>query len=451
MVNGGMVEGTLVTPAQLGLAVVLNLALWLFLRRWLARQLAEVPRWLSRVALLSLGLRLLFAIFSGFFPSPDVIGFESHGWVITRQLWAEPGGWLQTLAGNELHFEDWHVVFYGMSNTFFFHKLLSLVNLFTLNGKIYTAAFLSFFCFVGSWQLVRTLLHRWPGAAAGAAVAFLLWPPMLFWTSTYTKESVLLGTGAWLLALVVEGFYGGVEERRGQAWARALAILLLAFLHFKMRYFFAAPLLVGLLGLGLVRVFQRMGLARQRWSQVLIMLGLLGLGAFIAPQLSVAFRSNKFTSQMIKVYTHHLEMSRGRPHFEYPNLKPTEESAVLHMPLAVVNALARPVLGESRGLQYVAGGLENAALLFMLALPLLAAIRRKAAGPLPFAFVLALLVFCVVVAVLMGLTVPNFGALSRYRSAMLPYLLLLLLQNEYAVALLRRLGLGEDQALPEQH
>jgi len=443
MVNGGMIEGTLVTPAQLGLAVVLNLALWWGLKRWLSPQFRSAPGWLRRMLALALGARLLFAVFSGFYPSPDVIGFESHGWVITRQLWADPTGWLRTLAGNELVFEDWHVVFYGMSNTFFFHKLLSLVNLFTLNGKIYTAAFLSFFCFVGCWQLLRALMRLWPDSGPGAAVALLLWPTVLFWTSTYTKESVLLGTGTWLLALVLQALYGPPAATRAQTWGRVLAILLLAFLHFSMRYFFATPLLVGLLGLGVVRLAQRLGLARRRLAQALLMLAVLAVGAWLAPQLSLAFRSNKFTSQMIKVYTHHIEMSRNRPHFEYPDLVPTEESALRHMPLAVANAFVRPVLGESKGLQYLAGGLENAALLLLMLFPLLAAVRRQSLGPLPFALVVALLIFCLAVAILLGLTVPNFGALSRYRSAMLPYLLLLLLQNEPATRLLRR-GLGKN-------
>jgi hypothetical protein len=43
---------------------------------------------------------------------------------------------------------------------------------------------------------------------------------------------------------------------------------------------------------------------------------------------------------------------------------------------------------------------------------------------------------------LIGLTTPNFGSLNRYRSELLPFLLLLLLQNDYAAALLQRLGLG---------
>ena len=44
-------------------------------------------------------------------------------------------------------------------------------------------------------------------------------------------------------------------------------------------------------------------------------------------------------------------------------------------------------------------------------------------------------------AALIGLSTPNLGTLHRYRAALLPWLLLLLLQNDYARAGLRRLRL----------
>ena len=61
-------------------------------------------------------------------------------------------------------------------------------------------------------------------------------------------------------------------------------------------------------------------------------------------------------------------------------------------------------------------------------------------------------VFCVLLAFLIGITTPNLGSLHRYRSAMLPFLLLLLLQNDYIAAVLGRLRLrhrSKANSLPE--
>jgi len=67
---------------------------------------------------------------------------------------------------------------------------------------------------------------------------------------------------------------------------------------------------------------------------------------------------------------------------------------------------------------------------------------RGRPGRLPAALVLALLLYCVVLAGLIGLSTPNLGTLLRYRTIFWPWLLWLLLQNDYARQILRRLGLG---------
>jgi len=118
-----------------------------------------------------------------------------------------------------------------------------------------------------------------------------------------------------------------------------------------------------------------------------------------------------------------------------------EEKLAAHAPLAVANALTRPWPGESWQPLYVAAALENVALLALLTLAAWAAVRGRP-GRLPFSLTLGLVVFCLVLAFLIGITTPNLGSLNRYRSGLLPYLLLLLFQNDYAAAAFRRLGLG---------
>ena len=89
---------------------------------------------------------------------------------------------------------------------------------------------------------------------------------------------------------------------------------------------------------------------------------------------------------------------------------------------------------------YVGAWLENVVLLVVLVGAGLGLVRRRP-GYLPFALVLALVVYCLLLAALLGLSTPNLGTLNRYRSVLLPYLLLLALQHEVAARWLRRLGL----------
>ena len=304
--------------------------------------------------------------------------------------------------------------------------------------------YLSVFAFVGCWLLARALAEALPQTpAAAGAVAFLWWPSVWFWATGISKEAVLLGSGAWLTARVLGLLYGAAP---GPATVRSrlgwwLGTAALALLHFQMRYFFAVPLLGVLAGIALGRGVALLGWGRYRWAQAAVLFAVLGAGVWLAPQLSVAFRANKFTNQVVRVYTFEVTHSVGKPHFEYPNLRPTLESIAAHAPLAAVNAVTRPWLGESWQPLYVAAALENAALLGLLAVALVAALRG-CPGKLPFELGLGLVVLCLALAVLMGLTTPNLGSLHRYRSELLPFLVLLLLQNGSAAELLRRVGLG---------
>lgn len=417
------------------LALLLNAGLLWLLWHWLprVRVLPVVGRWV----LPTLGFKLLATGLSVLLLSEDARYFLLWAARLNQQLWQAPGQWLHMLFADAFVWGRWKLVFHGFSNTLFIIKLLSILNLASLGSALLNGLYLSLFSFVGGWELVRQLRLRWPAAVPGAGiVAFLLWPTVVYWTSGLTKESLLVGSGALVLALAIQLAYGSPTRPVGSV----LALLGAALLHFKMRYFFAVVLFGVLAGLALIRVAQQLGAVRSRVAQLALMLLLLTGGAWAASEVSPVFRANKFTSQLQRNYSDLLRTSRHRPHLEYPNLQPTTTSVLRHAPLAVAGTLARPWPWERATGLYVVAGLENMGLLAALLLAAVAVLRRRS-GRLPFALVLALLVYCLVLAALLGLTTPNLGTLNRYRVTFLPFLLLLALQNGYAARLLRRFGL----------
>ena len=436
---------------KIALAILLNAALLAGLLPWLLRQWREAPAgWWRAALVVGLGVRVAVGLARNWHLQLDAEFMSDLSKPITAQLWEQPGQAWQTLtqAVTLIHFKYYTAVYQDLSNTWFFIKILAFLNLASGGIGWLNGLYLSLFAFMGSWQLVRVLARVFPATPAGAgAVAFLLWPSVWFWATGLSKESLLVGSGVWLTALVLDRLYGEPEGRlRSTWWDRAgwwLAVGVLAFVHFKMRYFFAAPLLAVLLGIALVRGLQLHGLARPRWAQAIALLMVLGSGLWLAQQLSVAFSVNKFTNQVVRVYTSFLPNLVGRPHFEYPDLRPTLESVLSYAPQAVANTLMRPYLGETREPRLAAAGAENLLLLVLLVVAAVGAVRGRA-GRLPFVLGLGLVIFCLVLAALMGLTTPNLGSLHRYRSDLMPYLVLLLLQNDYAAAALRRLGLRDE-------
>ncbi|QNH60946.1 hypothetical protein [Hymenobacter sediminicola] len=420
---------------QLLVALVLNSGLLLLLWHWLRLRLAEplVGRWLLPL----LTLKMLACAVATYFIGGDPLYYFSWSRSVNQQLWADPAAWLHTLGSNEFHFAGRHLVFHGFSNTMFFIKLLSGLQLAGNGSALLMGLYCSLFCFVACWELVRVVVQIWPATPAGAVlVGFLMWPSVVYWTSGITKESLLVGSGAAVVALVLGWLYGSRPVR-----PRAVVLaLVLAVLHFQMRFFFAGLLLAALSGLGLIRVVERLLGGPRRGVAVLLMAGWLLGGAWMLGEISPVFSLNKFTSRLLINY-HTLQQNSGsRPHLDYPNLRPTGESLLQHAPQAIGATLSRPWPWEGSGPLYAAAGLEN---LLLLALLLWAAVEtaRGRAGFLPFAAVVALLVYCLLLAALLGLSTPNLGTLNRYRVALLPYLLWLGLQHVEAARWLRRIGM----------
>ena len=420
---------------KLALAVALNIGLALLLGQWL-RQRLSAPR-LGRWLLPLLAAKLVACIIATALIGGDPAYYSNWAQAFTEQFWASPAAWLRTLASDEFHFAGRHLVFHGFSNTLFFIKLLSVLNLAALGNTFLLGLYCSLFCFVASWELARVVARVWPETPVGAVlVGFLCWPTVVYWTAGITKESILVGSGAGLTALVLSWLYGARPIRAGAV----LAALGLAVLHFQMRFFFAGLLLAALSGLSVIWLVQRLGGTLRRWMQMLLLAGWLMGGAWLLGQLSPVFSLNKFTSRLIINYHTMQANSAGRPHIEYPALRPTVESLLYHAPRAVADTLSRPWPWQGGQLLYVAAGIENL-LLLALVLRSLLAVARGQAGRLPFAVVLVLLTYDVLLAALLGLSTPNLGTLNRYRAALLPYVLLLVLQHEGAARWLRRIGM----------
>jgi hypothetical protein len=426
---------------KLLVALLLNLGLLATLGWWLRREYRQAAPGLRRWLLPALALRVA----AGALPHGLDSDFALHwGQSLTAQFWAQPKTAWMLWQGHEVRGVRGVLNIYEWSNTLFTIKIVGLMSIASLSHEWLTCCYMSIGCFMGCWLLVRTLAGVFPSAPLGAGVvAFLLWPSVVWWASGVTKETLVLGSGTALVALVLSEIYGPTLRPGWRRLGRWLMLAALAWLHVRLRYFFALPLLGSLLALAGIALAQQRGWLRAGWLRLALLLtgGLVAAGGLVVAVGGEPVSKAFITSQLWQNYLHGVATSSGRPHIEYPGLHPTVSSMTLHFPLAAAQTLVRPWLGESAVLRYVGVGLENLLLLGLLGLAAGAVVRGRP-GWLPAALVLALLLYCVVLAGLIGLSTPNLGTLLRYRTIFWPWLLWLLLQNDYARQILRRLGLG---------
>jgi hypothetical protein len=427
---------------RLAVAVLLNALLLTGLAGWLRAEYRHAGPALRPWLLPALAWRMSLTAISASWPSPDLAGVARWGTTYAAHLWNHPDEILAALQGNSLHGFGEKELLYKWSGTLFFDKIFIVLG-FASGGMLgISGLYLSLLCFVACWLLVRTLEDTFRASPVSAApIAFLLWPSVVWWTSGLTKETLLVGAAAGLLACILPVLYSSPRHSLWLICTRALLGILLIWVLVRIRLLFALPFLGCLLGLVLVRLATRRGwLGRGRASQVGSLLVLLVVGGALSATLSIMYLGpNHFTHEVTLNYQHGLLTSQGRPHLEYADWQPTYANMLRHAPLAVFQVLSRPWLGESTRPLYLATALENTVLLLLVSIALVAVLQKRA-GTLPSALVVTLLVYCMLLAAFIGLSTPNLGTLSRYRAALLPWLLLLLLQNDYALFLLKRLG-----------
>jgi hypothetical protein len=298
-------------------------------------------------------------------------------------------------------------------------KLLSGLHLLTGNGYWLSGAWLSLFSFWGMWSLAHRLAESFPATRHAAAVGFLCFPSVVFWSAGILKETVAMGVigfaGAWLLRY-------WPTQRPGITWGgigRSLALAAGLGVLWQLKFYYCAVLVLcgaaGWLAHWTARRFSIGTVAGQFLLFEGWVAGLAG-AAFLLPGLSL----DGLLAGLAGNYEAHLRAHLADPALVYEGLQPTLGSVGVHAPKALVVGLFRPFLWEAAGPLQAGVGLENGLLLAAFAGALVALLRgRTRLGP-P-VLLLATLHYIVILAVLLALAAPNFGEISRYKVAFLPF------------------------------
>ncbi|MDX5348386.1 MAG: hypothetical protein LPK19_14210 [Hymenobacteraceae bacterium] len=311
-------------------------------------------------------------------------------------------------------------------------KLLSLLNFITGYNYYLNGIYLSIFCFAGSWFLVRTIHRLFPETTGAALVAFLFFPSVVFWASGVMKESLLLGCIFALVAIALRFTY----SRYKYLLLETVLALCCVFIIWDIKFFVGGVLFPVLLAWWLVSwLKQKTPALRGAIKETVLFFVVLVTVVVVVMQLHPVLRSTNFLQQeIVRAHDLLLEKNVGQPVIVYQNLEPTFSSFIRNTPLALFSVLFRPLPGEGNSWLWWAQGLENLVLIVLFLFAIVSILNKKERS---FElFHLALVVYIVVMAVFLALSTPNLGTLSRYRVVFLPFLVYLLLQNNYLIRFL---------------
>ncbi len=350
----------------------------------------------------------------------DIFKYFDDSEVLYNALWNAPGDFFRMLSGigNDSPYFD--AQYYGVMNNWVrqfennvyndshtmirFNAVLRLFSFGQYHVHTVFACFISTTGLVALYRAVHPLLQ---GVERGLMAAIFLWPSMLFWASGVLKESLLVfGLGLFLLGII-----GNWPDRL--AWRPLVAFIIGLFVMLVVKFYVLLCLIPGLLA--------------WQWAQARpgrpllqsIIVHALGLAAVL---LSGSMVHGYSMLDMLTVKQHDFigmatDVQSGSL-LTMPALDGGLWSFIRSSPHALFMTFISPFLVLGTGALAWMSAAEN---LLLLAIPLFAIRYSRPWSGIDRPTLWFLLSFILLLALLIGWTVPVVGALIRYRIPLLPF------------------------------
>lgn len=338
----------------------------------------------------------------------DTWKFFSDGLNETKLLISDPATFFRELLRNP--YEDGFGKFFSTSNSYWndlkhniMIKFAGILNLFSGSNYYINLIFYNFICFFGPVALYRSIIFF--TAANKNIYLFLcfMFPTTAFWTCGFHKEGLLFMAVSLIVFHSIRAFYSSWRLKH------TFIILLLFTLIFLLRN----NIILALAPAWLLWMIS----SRFPGKTVII------FSSGIAVGIVLFFTSKYFVPRLDlpeSVRQRQIEFMSlgGDTYVRMDTLVPDFKGFVKHFPVAADMSILRPYPGEG-SFFYIPFTIES---LSVIVLAVLAIIKRKRILP-DKPFICFGLIYSLSLLLLIGYTITNTGAVIRYRSLAIPFLL----------------------------
>ncbi|MCB0764769.1 MAG: hypothetical protein R2815_13525 [Flavobacteriales bacterium] len=310
---------------------------------------------------------------------------------------------------------------YYDSRTYWLVRLISPLVLFSFKSYLLATAFVSTIAFGGVWSLYRTFVRYYPTLRWQLALAILFFPSTLFWGSGIMKDTFTF-TALCLYISSLDAFF---FLKRDRLRAGSIGLVASALMIAMKPYIFMMIFPAGLLW----AMHRRVSRIRNSLVRVLFLpMAMAALGFLVIVTLeSLGDRLNKFSldKALETIVVSQNDLKRGEQYgdnyFDLGELEPTWSSVFSKLHVATFAGLFRPTILEAKNVVVMLAALENA---WLLVFSITILIRSRLVHLITLIRSNPLLQMCFLFslgyAFMIGVTTPNFGAMIRFKIALLP-------------------------------
>ncbi|MDN5212302.1 hypothetical protein QQ020_09590 [Fulvivirgaceae bacterium BMA12] len=308
---------------------------------------------------------------------------------------------------------------------FFIAKLVSIVNLFTYNNYWLSGIYFSFFSYLGMWYLANMLASKFEQTKYYAAIAFLFFPSVVFWSSGIIKESVVMACLCFIVGFSIP--YLTISQKI--PYPRIILMALFLWILLKLKYYYVG-VLIPVMAANLIVAYLRFNfkfVQRNYYTHLGSWLVVFVLILLFATTIHPNLKGSNFLDSMVATHNEIYEKSDPEDLIAYRKLDPTVSSVLANMPPAIYSGLYRPGLWDASNVFQYWVGFEN---LILMILTIGALFRLFTNKRFPHKILIfSMVTYILILASFMALSSPNFGTLVRYKIAFLPFFIYLITIN----------------------
>ncbi|MBK5285038.1 MAG: hypothetical protein JJE25_06515 [Bacteroidia bacterium] len=355
--------------------------------------------------------------------SGDTFQYFNDGNKLHAVLLAHPVDYLKILSGlapdNEYFRENYFnsMLYWGNNDFDFFFgdsqtiiRINSIIRIFSFGVYNVHVVFFSFFSFAGLIALYRFFSGLIKRNHRIVYAGIFLLPSVAFWSSGALKEAVAIFAIGFFLHFSLK-YVNKKSVRNG------IMVLLFLFLLVLIKFYYLIALLPGISGYLWCRNKQNIYL--KYFTTHIVWLLLLYSTRFIVPDYNVpvilSYKQNNFVNMAVA--------SGSGSIFSTEKLHPVWRDIIKKSPDAFLSVLLNPLTFSRHKILALLSSLETVLVLLLLMAALIA-FRKPEQEDYP--LLIFALSFVIITFTLIGLTTPVAGALVRYKTITLPWLIFML-------------------------
>jgi len=348
--------------------------------------------------------------YGGLAQMQDTWGFHANSLTESQLLFDNPREYFTNLFRDP--YEDGVTKFFGTTDSFWndlkgnlFIKVLSIFNLLSDGHYYVNVIFYAFITLFGAIGIYRVMVDVFPGRKMVILLATFLVPSFLYWTSGIHKEGLIF-TG---ISVIIYCTYFGIKEKKF-GLKRTLCMLFGILLLLTLRNFLIIILVPALLAWVLASRWPKYGL--YIFSSLYIFFVILFFTArYINPSLD-------FPQAVVNKQQEFKQIKAGNSTIPMTDLEPSAASFLKNTPQAINLSAIRPYPSDVRHILSLAAAIEIDIILLIFVLYLLFRTNGKDQAAKNLMYFCLFFSFSLLLAI--GFSVNNLGAIVRYRSVLIP-------------------------------